>query len=159
MTAPDDSIVRGAVKYLMDISDVTDLLGTYQTGVPYLFQHTLWVVMENTQTTACVISRAGGWAGPNLHNTMRFPRISLELWADPLRDAGNNVTDPGEVHDRIESIFKSIDRYLHRPQGGTVWWGDIRTAGCHRLTEPIVYTVPDGNGLLRLQTFYGVVEA
>lgn len=161
MAAPVDTdhLVQGVVKWLQGFSDVLEVLGaTTVSHVPYLFQTNLWVTMEGSQSTAAVFSRAGGWAGPNLHNTMRFPRIQLEIFADPLRDTGNRVTDPGEVERRIDAVHKIIDRHLHRPQNGVQWWGSVRTIGCTRLAEPTVYPVPEGGGLQRLQAFYGVIE-
>lgn len=161
MTTPvdEDDIVQGAVKWLQDFPDVRAVLGSSADGSPWLFQHRLWVVMEGTQSTAAAIIDAGGWGAPNPHNTMRFPRLSLEISADPIRDAGNNIIDPGEVSRRIKKAYKAIDARLHRPQGGEQWWGQIRTTGCTRLIEPSVYPVPDGGGLLRLTTTYAVTEA
>lgn len=160
MTAPveDDDLVQGVVTYLLGKSDIGDVLGSYPDGTPYLFQHRLWTEMENSQSTAAVLMRDGGWTGPNQHNSLHFPRLTMDIWADPLRDAGNNVTDPGEVYRRINRAFKVIDRHLHRPQGGEQWWGEIRSIACIRMTEPSIYPVPDGDGLLRLVTSYGVTE-
>lgn len=151
-----DEVVRGCVTWLGGLPDIADAVSAYQDGTPLLFQHKLWVAMEGTSTTAAVISRAGGWSGSNAHNTMRFPRLSLELYADPLRDAGKNLTDPGEVWSRIEAAFDAFDKRLHRPDPTSIMWGTLRTIGCERLTDPMVYEVPDGDGLLRSQTFYGV---
>lgn len=160
MTTPVDAddIVQGAVKWLQNFPDVRAVLGGTDSS-PWLFQHQLWVVAEGTQSTAAVIIDAGGWGGPNPHNTMRFPRLSLEISADPIRDAGNNIIDPGEVNRRIKHAYRVIDAHLHRPQGGEQWWGQIRTIGCTRLIEPSVYPVPAGGGLLRLTATYAVTEA
>lgn len=160
MSAPvtSDSLITGLHKYLTAQPDVTATLGTFPfTTTPYLFTGSLWVAMEGTSSTAAVISRAGGWAGANLHNTLRFPRISLDIYADPQRDAGN-VTDPGEAERRIDATYKIFDTHLHRPQSGIQMWGDVRTVAATRLGEPDVYPVPDGDGLLRLQVFYGISE-
>ena len=162
MTTPVtvDHITAGAVKWLQGFPDVTAVLGQSPSGRPYLFQDTLYVVMEGTQSTAAVIYRAGGWAGPNAHNTARFPRIGLEVYVDPIRDGGGNVTSPGEAERRIDAAYKAIDRHLHRqPQNETQMWGTVRTIGCTRLVEPTVTPVPNGDGLIRLDTFYGVTEA
>lgn len=151
-----DDLVQGAVKWLAGFADITAVLGA--TGeAPWLFQHELWAEVEGSSATAAVIARGGGWTSPNEHNTMRFPRLALEIYADPLRDAGRNLTNPGEVYRRIEAAFDAFDRRLHRPASATVRWGGVRTLGCLRLAEPIVYPVPDGDGLLRLQAFYAVV--
>lgn len=162
MSAPvaTDDLVQGAVKWLLGFADVTAVLGTYPaTTTPYLFQHQLWAELEGSGSTAAVIGHGGGWGSPNDYNTMRFPRLSLELLADPGRDSGKNGIEPGEVYRRINAAYEVLDAHLHRPAPATVWWGTVRTIACTRLAEPIIYTVPDGDGLLRLQTFYAVVQA
>ena len=160
MTQPNDvdDLVAGCVRYLLDLPTVVATLGVTPSGTPWLFQHTLFVEVEGTSSTAAVIGYAGGWSGGNEHNTARFPRLSLDLWADPLRDPQKNVTEPGEVRRRLQRVFEVFDRTLHRPQGGVQWWGDVRTLSSSRLAEPAVYPVPDGNGLLRAQTFYAVEQ-
>lgn len=160
MTAPvlDDDLVQGCVKYLLDEDNVHAALGVFpDTGTPWLFQHELWGAVEGSQATAAVISRAGGWAGPNEYNTLRFPRISLQIYADPLREAGN-VSMPGETWRRVEATFRVFDNLLHRPAPTVIMWGSIRTITCTRLGEPVVYPVPDTDGMIRLQVFYGVTE-
>lgn len=162
MTAPvtEDDIVQGAVKYLQSKPEIIAVLGAYTgTTIPFLFQRRLWVEMEGTSSTACLVFSDGGWSSANLHNSARFPRLSLEIWADPIRDSQNNVTDPGEVWRRINRAYKTIDRYLHRPQGGDQMWGSVRTIDSTRMAEPTAYEVPDGDGLLRLLVSYAVTEA
>lgn len=161
MTTPvaTDDLVQGATKYLQGFDDVLAALGSYAaTTTPWLFQHELWVAMEGTQSTAAVLAPGGGWAGPNEHNTLRFERLSVEVWADPRRDSTGNIIEPGEVYRRIDAAYLALDSHLHRPQSGTQMWGTVRTVSCTRLVEPLTYAVPDGNGLLRLQVFYGVVQ-
>lgn len=154
-----DELVQGCVKHLSDQGDVKAVLGSYEdTNVPFLFQHTLWINVEGSRSTAAVISRAGGWAAPNTFNTMEFPRLGLEIYVDPHRDADRNVTDPGEAQRRIEATFQVFDRHLHITSGEQ-YWGTVRVIGSTRIAEPNVYAVPDGDGLLRLIVFYGVVEA
>lgn len=162
MAAPvlADDIVAGAVTFLGGHADVLAELG-HDPGLPsqpWLFQYRLWTMMEGTQSTAAVISHDGGWAGPNLHNTLRFPRLTLSIWADPIRDDGGSGTDPGEVQRRLYQVFTVIDAHLHRPQGETQMWGSIRTVSCARLTEPTVLAVGEGDGLVRLQTYYAVTQ-
>jgi hypothetical protein len=154
-----DHLVAGCVRWLSGLPDITNVIGYDPIdAAPYLYQHKLWTVMEGTQSTAAVIGREGGWTGANLHNTLRFPRLSLEIWCDPLRDAGMNVVDPGEVWRRVDVAWSAFDRRLHRPQGEVQMWGQVRTIAASRLTEPVVYQVPDGDGMLRLLTFYAVTE-
>ena len=160
MTTPvtDDDIVQGAVKYLLSQPRCVAAVGTTDIGTPLIFQHQLFYPIEGKSTTAAVVTYNGGSESANLHNTMRFPRIMLELWADPLRNMGRNTVDPGEVWRRINAVFSIFDRALHRPQGGTQMWGSVRTISCQRMAEPIVYPVPDGDGMMRAATFYGVEQ-
>lgn len=161
MTGPvtTDDIVSGAVKYLATLSDVTAVLGQTSDGDPWLFQRKLWARVEGSGSTAAFLDTFGAWAAANQHNTARFPRLALEIWADPLRDAGGNVTEPGEVALRLNAAWKAFDARLHRSYSGQVYWGDVRVVASTRLADPTVYEVPGGDGLLRSLTYYAVTEA
>jgi hypothetical protein len=153
-----DDLVTGATEYLAVYADVRAVLGKEPgTNNLYLYRHRPWVKIENSQSTICVLTRTTGWAPPNLHNTMRFPRLGVDIWVDPLRDTDNNVVDPDEAVRRAFNAYTVIDRHLHRPQGGERWFGTIRTIACERIVEPILLpTNPDTP--LRLQVFYAVTE-
>ncbi len=153
-----DDLVQGAAKHLLAQAEIVAVLGATPAGSPWLFQHELYVTVQGTSSTAAVVAYGGGWTGANPHNTMRFPRLSLELYVDPQRDAAQNVTLPGEVHRRMHAAFTTFDRFLHRPQGEVEYWGEIRTLSSVRSAEPTVYVVPDGNGLLRAQAFYAIEQ-
>lgn len=163
MTTPvtDDDIVSGCVSYLLDQPDSVASVTNYQVGgqsVPGIFQYRPWVTMEGTSGTSVVLTNDGGWTGPNSYNTLRFPRLTVNIWCDPIRDSARNVTDPGEVMRRAFATFKVIDKHLHRTGGPEVMWGQLRIIASVRLTEPTIYAVPDGDGLVRCQTIYAVTE-
>lgn len=163
MTAPVTSqdIVAATVKWLLTKPAVTSAVSMFTIDgrqVPGLFQYRLWTPIEGTSNTAAVITHEGGWATPNVHNTMRFPRILLNLWADPIRDAGNNVIDLPEVQRRIAWVFEQIDKHLHITGNASMMWGDVRVMTSVRLTEPSIYVVPDGDGLVRLQAYYAITQ-
>lgn len=160
MTAPatKDDLVTGCIKFLSAKPDIIAALGTNSDGSPMLFGYNNWAEMEGTQSTCAILSNEGGWASPNIHNTLRFPRLELNIWADPIRDPINNLKNPHEVMLRIEAVFELFDRYLHRVAGETQMWGQIRTVACVRLTDPISYRVPDGDGLVRLMANYAVTQ-
>lgn len=161
MTQPErDDIVTGCVKWLRAKTDVTDAVDTFQIGGqigPGIWGYRLWTRMEGSSKTSVVISHDGGWAAPNMHNTLRFPRLVLNVWADPQRDAQKNDVDPW-VQRRANRVFEVVDKHLHRITGPEMYWGDLRVVSCVRLTEPIRYPTPDGDGLIRLQAFYAVTE-
>lgn len=166
MTSPvypdGDDIVSGGVKFLLAQPECVAAVSTYIIGgrqVPGIFGYRPWNdTIEGTSTTCAVLSSEGGWAGANLHNTLRFPRLTLNIWADPQRDGGHNVTSQPEVMRRSFNVFRVFDRFLHRTGGDAVMFGTLRVVSSTRLTEPSVLTVPDGDGLVRLQTSYAVTE-
>lgn len=153
-----DETVSGCVKWLQTFPDVIDSVGSFPDGTPWLFQDDLYTTVESSQSQAAVISYAGGWAGPNPYNTLRFPRLSLDIVADPMRDSGGNPIRPGELKRRVMSVYKVFDTHLHRPQGGDQTWGTVRTIAAARLGEPFLYPLSAGGGAQRLQVFYGITE-
>lgn len=163
MTTPvtDDDIVSGAVSYLLDQPEAVAAVSSFVIGgqpAPGIFQHRPWVKMEGSSSTCCVVTSDGGWAAPNLYNTARFPRLTVNIWADPIRDDTRNVTDPGEVTRRAFAAYKAIDKFLHRTGGPEIYFGQLRIISCVRLVEPVIYAVPDGDGLIRSQSVYAVTE-
>lgn len=157
MTAPVgiDDLVQGAARYLKAESTVLAVVGRTEMGTPMVFQYAPIGPIEGTSMTAAVLGYGGGWAGGNDHNTLRFPRLSLELWVDPYRRDGH-MHLPEERYRRLDVVFQAFDRLLHRVGGGEQWWGTVRTISSLRAAEPVIFTVPDGDGLLRAQVFYNI---
>jgi hypothetical protein len=156
-----DDIVSAATKYLRAQGDVTAAVSTFVIDgapTPGVFQYSLWDTLEGTGGTACVLSTEGGWAAPNTHNTLRFPRLTLTIWVDPIRDGGGNNHDPGEAYRRSNAVFAVIDRHLHRTAGREQMWGGLRVVSSTRLTEPVTSQATDGNGLLRTLTYYAITQ-
>lgn len=157
----DDDIVSGAAKYLKAQPEILEAVSSYLIGgqnTPGIFQYRTWATIEGSSTTCAVLSSDGGWAGANLYNTLRFPRLTCNIWADPMRDPGRNVTDSGEVMRRCFAVYKVFDKYLHRTGGPEVYFGTLRIISSVRLTEPTILVVPDGDGLVRCQTTYAITE-
>lgn len=155
-----DDVVTGALAWLRAKPDVVDAVDMFNIGGtigPGIWGYRAWTRMEGTGKTAVVIAHDGGWAAPNTHNTLRFPRLVVTVWADPKRDATKNDIDP-YVQKRADACFQVLDKHLHRTGGPSIFWGTLRVVTCVRLTEPNMYPVPDGDGLIRLQTFYAVTE-
>lgn len=159
VTATED-IVTGATRYLRSKPEVIDAVDTFVIDgklTPGVFSYRLWTTMEGSQKTSIVLAHEGGWATPNLHNTLRFPRLVLNVWADPLRDAQNNNIDP-RVRGRANACYEIVDRFLHMTAGAERMFGTIRVVSCVRITEPVIADVQDGDGLIRLQVFYAVTQ-
>lgn len=156
-----DDIVSGLVTWLRAQPEVVAAVSTYVIGgqsTAGIFQYQPWAKLEGTCSTCAVITNDGGWVAANPHNTLRFPRITLNIWADPLRDNVNNVVDPGEVMRRAFATYRVFDKYLHRTAGAEVMWGQLRVLASVRLVEPTIYVVPDGDGLVRCQVLYAITE-
>lgn len=147
----------------------------------YLFQENLMANLEGSGSNAVVISYAGTWGGAGQLTSWQFFRISLDIWCDPIRGSDAQlVTAPGfrmspisgppaatapnaahfripiETRRRVMKIYHRFDKYLHRPQGGVQWWGSVRTVGCERIGGLNLYSVPDGEKMIRGQVLYGV---
>lgn len=161
-----DTVASGAVQYLSGISAVTSVLGTFGSapsdppsfhGQPYLFDSDLIVTLKGTSQVAFVFSDYGGFGLPAPLTTPRYVRLSLEIYVDPLRDAGGQFTETsGLVAKRGKAAWYVVDKYLHRTSGDSQTWGDVVTVSCQRLTEPQFVRLPDGDGMQRAQVFYGV---
>lgn len=160
-----DSVASGAIQYLSGITDITNLLGKFAAddpnvsfrGQPYLFNDNLIVTLKGTSQIAFVLSDYGGWGLPMPLTTPRYSRLSVEIYVDPHRDAGGQVTETGGiVSSRGMSAWFTVDKYLHRTSGDSQIWGDVVATTCQRLTSPQFTRLPDGDGMLRGQAFYGV---
>ncbi len=157
----DDDITQGCVKMLLSKADVRAKVGHFPAAesewIYYIFQDKLLANMERSPESALVISDAGGWGAPNTYNTMEFIRLSLEIYCGPIRDpATNAVIEPAETRRRMSSVYNVVSRYLHRTGGDFEWWGTVRTISSVALGTLQNYDVPDGDGLMRGQAFFGV---
>lgn len=148
MAAKDDP-TQGMVKYLLSIPVITSAVGAFDDGTPWIFQDSLFKTIESTQQAAIVVTRTGGWAAPNEYNSAEFPRMQVNFYVDPARDAANNVTSKGEARRRAYELYKIVDPYLHLKRGTDSYWGDIRVIGSHRINEFDISIVPEGDGVLR----------
>ncbi len=164
MTTPvtDDDLVSGATKYLRAQPDVIAAVSSFVIGgvpTPGIFPYYPWDMIEGSSGTAVVLSSdGGGWAAANTYNTLRFPRLVVNIWADPIRDTKYNNVGTGEVMRRVFATFKTIDGHLHRTSGAEVMFGQLRIISSTRLTEPVIYMVPDGDGLVRCLVNYAITE-
>lgn len=152
-----DTVASGVVRYLLTIPAVTAVVGSFpDSGTPWLFRDKLLARVEDSSSVAMVFSAFGQWSAPSDGSTKRFPRLSVEIYADPQRDATGNITSTSEAEVRGTAAWAVVNRFLHRMDSDTVNWGDLVTTGSTLLTEPQFYETPDGDHLLRGQALYGV---
>ena len=123
-----DDVGTGAVKYLAAFTDVTSLLGSFPltdgpsfAGKPWLFSDMnqgVLKVMEGTSAAAVVCADFGGWEVPTPGATARYRRLRLDMWIDPARDGGQNVTESPSVSGKEPSsdvTSVKAARYLTAP--------------------------------------------
>jgi hypothetical protein len=105
-----------------------------------------------------VVSERAGWTGPNRHNTLEFPRLQVEIYADSDRERG--FPDFKTAQARAKDIWRVVDLIFHRPDTGGITWGDVngsvRVVSSLRGAEPDIVPVPDGDGAQRLLVSYNV---
>jgi hypothetical protein len=154
------SLAQGAREHLVQYAPLRSLLGSGKGFPTWIFrgqddQSKPYVNMEGTGQAALLLRQDGGWTTPNRHNTMSFPRLVVECYIDPERDAVGNEIGP-DVMSRFQAIWTMVDRYLRNVDHSVVMWGDIRTLGCDRLDEWSVFALPDGGGIRVSRAGFGV---
>jgi hypothetical protein len=162
---PDD-IVRGCVKYLLGIPDITSLVGSDFNGA-WVFEGAPGVRMTKASTltpgspiTCIVVFNAGTWGAPNPGQTADFPKIGIEIWADPPRDEEGQVTRPQDARVAADWLYKVVDYYMNRTARGVVMFGDVYTWDSNRLGS-IAYlpTVPADDHTIMGTVYYALQTA
>lgn len=158
------TLVVAARRHLVAQPNITSLVGSSATYANWIWQWKPYVSMEGTGKAGIVLAQRNGWATPNLHNTMAFPQLQVEIYADVDRRADLNPADAVSAELRAEAVFLAVDKHLHLVgRDGAPWqWGataestGVRVLSSHRLGEPEYAEVPDGDGLVRCLARYGV---
>lgn len=136
----------------------------------WVFDSSLYnVVIEGTSKCAIVVSEVGTHDIMNQHNTLKFPRLEIDIWADPTRNTdGSKRLD--DADDKIEAIAKVVDNHFHlvssdTPAGDIIVWGSTKqitegkglyVAGSSRISGPDVSPIEDVEGGLMGRYVYGV---
>lgn len=148
---------------------VTALLGSSTNWATWIFSDQPYVTIENKQKVMVVITENGNHSSPNLHNTMRFPRMLVDIWADPTRNSDNSVKTP-DAKDKIEAVVKVLNRLFHTvdnsdSRGMPLIWGTqaqiasktgVVVLGSTQLNGPEFSPVSDSNGAWMGRVTYGV---
>lgn len=107
---------------LARIPELTSLLGQSVSWDTWIFDtKPVKVAVEGTSRCMIVVNQGTAHAGANDHNTLRFPRLLVDIWADPTRDT-TKQSKPVKVDDaqtKIEAIARIVDRVFHRVDSGT----------------------------------------
>lgn len=149
-------IVEGAVIYLLsraNILAITDLGGD-STYPKFIFQNKYYRNIEGSGKAAIRIQRSGNWLEPNLHNTEKFPRLTLSMLCDPTRDANKNIIAE-DADKKAMAIWEVVNKELEFYSDSRVW-GTVRVHDCHRNTEPSPQPLFEGDGVVLLTCYYGI---
>lgn len=153
-------------------SALTALLGRSVTFPTWIFDEKPFARIENSQRALIVINEDNQWAQMNEHNHMRFPRILVDIWADPTRNTDNSVKTYDATR-KIEAIVKQVDQTMHTVNlndgnGNPIIWGtaaqkasftgQLITGSVH-LTGPTYSDIKDAEGALMGRVAYGVNTA
>jgi len=143
------------------VSALASPVGSAPVGV-WLFVRKLQAVVEGTGKAAAVLREEGAWTRPNQHNTARFPRLSLEIYADCSRESLNGPPLRDDAESRARMVWEHFQTVLHRVDGFSEVWGSasgdpgLRVWGSQLMSLPDVYEVSDWPEGVRLQCHYGL---
>ena len=159
--------------YLARDPELRSLLGRSASWDTWIFdKKPVNVRIENTSRCLIVINEVGTWSGRNDHNTMKFPRIQVDIWADPSRNEDRSVL-VFDAESKIEKIQKVLDKHLHLVNVDTevglpfIWGTEqqiISKTGkvvfsSKNLTGPDLSPVVDSEGTLMGRMTYGITTA
>lgn len=153
-----------AHRKLVTVPGIVSSLGSSSAVGPvgvWLFVQELQAVVEGSGRVAAVLREDGAWARPNQHNTARFPRLSVEIYADSSRDATGAIVRR-DAANRARVVWERFQEVLHRVDGFSEIWGSTQTDpgmrvwGSQLMSLPDVDDVPDWDGGKRLQCHYGL---
>lgn len=155
--------VAAVQAYLASLTAVVDAVSADATG-PYIFQYDDFRGVKGTGNVALVISANGSWTTPNQNNTMQFPRILVEAYADVSRDPTTHDMTRPDGQEKAQILLQVVTKVLHRPQGGglpgvAVGADGLRVLGSLRLGEPTYPALPDGDGVIVGTVDFGLVVA
>lgn len=124
----------------------------------WIFSDDIYTTLENKSKCAIVITVSGGQT-PNEHNTVRFPRMTVDVWADPTRNADLSVRVP-DAKDKIQTIVEALKKHFHTVNLSDgngmprIWGTPVEVAartgvvilGSSQSTEPDFSPIADAEG-------------
>ena len=145
------------------------LLGRSASWSTWVFDETPYARFEGTSKCLIVVNEEGTWTFPNEHNSMRFPKLIIDVWADPTRNPDKSVKVQ-DAKTKIEDIGKHLNRHFHLVDGGTPTgmpfvWGTaeeiaaksgVVITGSQRLNGPEYSPVTDSQGSIMGRYEFGV---
>jgi len=154
-----ETIQRAAVNYLLTLPEVTASVGSNDEG-PFIYRNEIIVNLEDNQYSAvsAIVVEDGGPLAVNSLTRFRARRLRVTIWANGIRDAIGNLTQPATVPEKINDTFIVLDKFLHRTDPEPVMWSTIKTISSDRigdLSAPV--SVIDGDGIQIATVNYSVL--
>lgn len=147
-------------EHLLDQAAIVTLVGSDPKYANWVFRNKLPTQVEGSGMVAIVLARRGEWAQPNQHNSMQFPRLRVECYADSTRDTQKRVTSE-DAEDRAFDAQNLVADFLHDCGNVTHSWGTtetLRIVGCLKITEPFPTPVDETwKHTIKVVSDYGVV--
>lgn len=138
-----------------------NLLGSNDTWPDFVFrgnEEELPIKIETSGSSCVLLSHGGYWSVQNRHNTMKFPRIWVSLFADTSRDLNAIPTNTsGQTGiDRVQAMYAIIDPIFHDPTNTIHRFGSIPVISTFSSEVPMIESVPGSDGVFRMLTSYEV---
>lgn len=155
-----DDLQGAAVKYLLATPSVVNVVGSFDvSGKPFIFRDEILANLESKEyqaVGAIVVSDGGPIAMPVI-SRFRLRRLEVAIWANGTRDVIGALTNAPSIPLKIDTIFKAVDKVLHRTSAEPVLWGDLLTISSERLTDltkPVL--VSEADGIMTASAIYSV---
>lgn len=105
-------LTLAARNLLVQDDTLLPLIGSGTLLGPWVFADSPFARIENSQKVLVVITENGSHSPANLHNTVRFPKMYVDVWADPTRNSDNSV-HAFDADDKIEAVLAVINKHFH----------------------------------------------
>lgn len=132
-------------------SDNVMTTGYLFTGSPYKKVETL------NKAAILVIRQDEDSEPPRPGSNFDFPKLTLDIWASPTRDANGDVQDY-DADDVIRTVYKAIRKYIHTVNSANSpknWAGTVIVSS--EVQEGPTYSdVREGNGARMARVIIGV---
>lgn len=148
------------------------LLGKSVTWDTWIFdERPVNVTVEKTSKCMIVVNEIRPWTQSNDHNSMTFPTIVIDIWADPTRNTGaDKSVRLFDAKAKIKLIEKYVDKHLKTIDmadrfGLPIIWGTpaqianktgVVIAASQKLTGPDFEPVNGTDGAWMASYTYGV---
>lgn len=141
-------LTENLVEHLLDAPEIQALvtkgtIGSDPVKYPrgYIFEGKPYVPIDNlNRSSVVVVTSSGTWGSPLRGSRLRFPRIIIDIWAAPTKDADGNVAE-FDADDVIEEVFDAMYPYIHLTHrtptnGGLFRWESANIVDSEILSGP-----------------------